>query len=221
MWTIETPSRPVLLVCVADEVGSKPLSHMGSARACRALHDVPPHFLTEVLDADEARRAELCQKIVERVARDVAATAEGWEVPPRDLSTTLVAAVVEQARPARAVVFAVGDSPAFLLREGAFYPLTGGDDGDDVIATSATHALPANFGGVRVTACAVGEDDVLLLCTDGLGNPMRDANVRSWLARWRPDGGGPIPGVLEFGWQLSFRAQTYGDDRTAICVWGR
>ena len=56
-----------------------------------------------------------------------------------------------------------------------------------------------------------------MVCTDGLSNPMRNAAVSSQLAQWW--GRGTVPGMPEFGWQLSFRAKSYGDDRTAVCAW--
>ena len=30
-----------------------------------------------------------------------------------------------------------------------------------------------------------------------------------------------LQGLTEFGWQLGYRVRSYGDDRTAVCVWGR
>lgn len=33
--------------------------------------------------------------------------------------------------------------------------------------------------------------------------------------------GSRLPDLLEFGWQLGYRVRTFGDDRTAVCVWGQ
>jgi serine/threonine protein phosphatase PrpC len=68
-------------------------------------------------------------------------------------------------------------------------------------------------------AGTIGPGDMLLVCTDGMSNPMRNENVRAQLAEWR--GSGRVPSMREFGWQMSYRVKTYDDDRTAVCVWGR
>ena len=65
----------------------------------------------------------------------------------------------------------------------------------------------------------LNSSDMLIICTDGLSNPMRNQDVRAQLAQWWECD--RIPGIAQFGWQLSFRAKSFGDDRTAICVWGR
>ena len=58
---------------------------------------------------------------------------------------------------------------------------------------------------------------MLMLCSDGLSGPMdNNESVRDQLADWW---GGQPPSLPEFYWQMSFRAQTYGDDRSAVCVW--
>jgi hypothetical protein len=60
---------------------------------------------------------------------------------------------------------------------------------------------------------------MLMVCSDGMSNPMRNGDVRKQLAQWWS--GDRVPGLLEFGWQVGYRAKTYGDDRTAVCVWSR
>lgn len=74
------------------------------------------------------------------------------------------------------------------------------------------------MGRVQVAVGTVGAEEALVLCTDGLTGPMRNAQVKEQLVQWWS---GPVPTALEFGWQLGFQAKSYGDDRTAVCVWGR
>jgi serine/threonine protein phosphatase PrpC len=61
--------------------------------------------------------------------------------------------------------------------------------------------------------------EMLLLCTGGLAEPMRHADVRDALGRWwaEPD----VPELAAFLWHISFRAKAFSDDRTALCVWVR
>ena len=148
--------------------------------------------------------------------------ADARRIHPETLSTTLVAALVELTpldRPRRAMVLRVGDSTAFVLRDGVFQEcFPDAHKGEDV-QESGTCALPGNPGTVEVDTVMLGNDDVLVLCTDGLSNPMHNDEVRAQLATWWSSG--PVPGILEFGWQLAFRAKSYGDDRSVVCVWGR
>ena len=60
---------------------------------------------------------------------------------------------------------------------------------------------------------------MLMVCSDGMSNPMTNDDVREQLARWW--GGEQVPGLMEFGWQVGYRVKSYGDDRTAVCVWSR
>jgi serine/threonine protein phosphatase PrpC len=93
------------------------------------------------------------------------------------------------------------------------------DPHDTTITSTATYVLPASLGEAGVDAGTIGPGDILLICTDGMSNPMRNENVRAQLAEWR--GSGRVPSMREYGWQMSHRAKTYDDDRTAVCVWGR
>jgi serine/threonine protein phosphatase PrpC len=236
MWRLWDGETAAILVCAADGVGSQPLSHLGSAHACAALakrigRDVTRLFqaaeddsLAELAGlAEPAGLAELAGHIVADVCRAIEEVARQQGVEPKALSTTLAAAVVEASPAAedehRFVVFNVGDATAFVLRDGEFRPcLDGGHDADAPITSSGTWALPASVGPVGTAAGVIGPGDMLMVCTDGMSNPMLNRDVREQLARWW--GGGTVPGLPEFGWQLSYRVRTFSDDRTAVCVWG-
>ncbi|WP_085067136.1 protein phosphatase 2C domain-containing protein [Catenuloplanes japonicus] len=211
--------EPVLLACVADGVGSQPLSHLGSAAACRFLGEEIGRYADRLLDpAGEGDLNALCRELVTVVAARMEREAAVHEAAPKALSTTLVAGLFGPAQAnggRRVVLFAVGDSPAYLLRDGDFEP-TFRAAGTDEMAGAPTFALP-RVGDVEVMIYeCVRPGGMILLCTDGLGNPMHAAPVRSQLAQWWRTG---PPGLPAFFWQLSFRAQSFGDDRTAVCVW--
>jgi serine/threonine protein phosphatase PrpC len=143
-------------------------------------------------------------------------------VAPKALSTTLAAALIElnPQDPAqrRFRILSVGDATAFLLSKRHFIPLLA-DPHDTTITSTATNALPTSLGEVGADAGILGPGDMLMVCTDGMSNPMRNADVRAQLAEWW--GGDHVPSMPEFGWQMSYRVKTYDDDRTAVCVWGR
>lgn len=212
-----------LIICVADGVGSEPLSHHGSAEACRLLQDEVKRRVRALFDAEPVHGLpELCQDLAEVLAQRMTEIADYLKIAPKALSTTLVAALIE-GRPAddahrNYVLFAVGDSTAFLLREGAFQPCFA-DQHDGVITSTNTNALPTSPGRVAAVRGVLRPGEMLMTCTDGMSNPMRNAKVAAQLAaRW---GTGRVPSLPEFSWQVSFRAKSYGDDRTAICVWAR
>lgn len=206
-----------LLACVADGLGSKPRSHLGAATACAVAPGNLPHFLAH----GEPQTAARC--FIENIADGLRARAgDEAEVTPDDLSTTFLTAIVEELtdRPGhRAVIIRVGDCAAWLLHKGRWFPCFGGDGpgtGEE-IATPVTRALPRDVEHVEVATADLYPGDMLLLCTDGLARPLQVPEVGARLAAWwsRPE----PPSLPEFFWQLSFRARTYDDDRTAVCLW--
>lgn len=213
------PGEPELLVCVADGVGSQTYSHIGSRLVCEVIAHAVTEQAASLLDpAREAQVKSECVDLMDRLATRLEETAAARGVPAKSLSTTLVAAVIGGGPGDRqAAVFGVGDSPSWVLRGGEFYPVLGDADSPE-IASTRTDALPSGKNSVVIKFIrGLKPGDMLLLCTDGLGNPMRDKGVRDQLAAWW--GGPNVPGLPQFYWQMSFRAQTYGDDRTAVCVW--
>jgi serine/threonine protein phosphatase PrpC len=226
IWELADRDTTALLACVADGVGSQPLSHRGSAEACRLLRDEAQQHLTALLDPGRDDEVpQLCQTMAVQLAQRLDDMARRLTIAPKSLSTTLVGALVQTGKadlvdPAhrRCVIFAIGDSPVFLLRDGTFRECLA-DSHDGVIADTRTAALPTSIGTVGTRVLNIGPDDMLVVCSDGLSNPMRNKEVSDRLGGWWSRG--DIPGLPEFGWQLSFRAKSFGDDRTAICVWGR
>ncbi|WP_182908088.1 PP2C family serine/threonine-protein phosphatase [Microbispora sp. H13382] len=201
-----------LLACVADGLGSKEGSHVGAATAC----EVAQAYLSALpIDPDYVKDA---RDFVDGVAGEIRNRAAERGLPPDELSTTFLAARVQEVPEAslhRAVLVRVGDCMAWYLHRGVWTSCFGEEDADTGVATSATHALPHDIEHVEVGYADLYPGDLLLLCTDGLAKPMRGPQVSSQLASWwsRP------PSLPEFFWQMSFRAKTHDDDRTAVCIW--
>jgi serine/threonine protein phosphatase PrpC len=228
LWTLhgeqDAPGDgTVLLAAVADGVGSRALSHIGSAAACGLLRRHVTTRLAALLDPEPtAAITDACRLTLGDIAEGLRAEAVEHAAAHDQFATTLVAALVVPAtrdHPARATVFAVGDSSASVLRAGAWHaclPAVADVQGDG-IADTRTDALPMHADRVTVTVTTFEPGDVLLLRTDGLAGPMRNESVREQLADWW--GQGRVPSLPEFHWQMSFRAYTFGDDRSAVCVW--
>ena len=70
----------------------------------------------------------------------------------------------------------------------------------------------------RFRASVAREDDVLLLCTGGLAEPLRgEPPLAAHLAaRW---GAAEPPGLAAFLADAQVRVKGYADDRTAAAVW--
>jgi serine/threonine protein phosphatase PrpC len=226
MWEVTDDHTAALLVCAADGVSSNDLSHAGAAEACRLLRDLTAPRVSKFFRASRDAQwvNDLWEDLVERICSGMTAFAAELQIQPKQLSTTLVAALVEanppnpQAR--RYVILNVGDARAFLLHEGKFIScLPEAHARSDAITSTATSALPTSVGQVHTASGSIGQEDMLMVCSDGMSDPMVNSGVCDTLAGWW--GGDHIPSVPEYGWQVAYRIATYDDDRTAVCVWGR
>jgi serine/threonine protein phosphatase PrpC len=223
MWRVGGSASAAVLVCAADGVSSEPLSHRGAAAACGLLRDAIALDVQDLLKTGAKRLVkQTWEEVAHEVCKRLTAIAGCLGVAPRALSTTLAAALVELSPPdpaqRRFVILNVGDATAFLLKDGTFSELLV-DPHATTITSTATYALPTSIGEVGVDIGVIGPGDMLMVCTDGMSNPMRNDEVRAQLAQWW--GNGQVPSMPEFGWQMSYRVKTYDDDRTAVCVWGR
>lgn len=230
LWVFDPPpwletDVPVLLACVADGVGSHRLSHLGSAKACSLLGQSVEANLNDLVGTDRGHTERSCRQVIRDIATGLRSLAADRDLEPKQVSTTLLACLVVTERKAdegalaRATLFSVGDSAAYLLRERRWItiPDRATGEGDGMIDTHTDAVPTARPDRIQVTTRTLYKDDMLMLCTDGLVGPLKhNLEVREQLADWWT---GTVPALPEFYWQMSFRAQTYGDDRSAVCIW--
>jgi hypothetical protein len=168
------------------------------------------HVLKTLSDLVEQRGRALLRKRGVATVNDLAA----------ELATTLVLAVVD-LRPDdgsyRVRVVRVGDSSAWDCAHWA-----GGsactrvkNDGP-LLASSMTAALPT-VTSFECTAHRVAAGALLVLMTDGVGDPLGDGDGD--LGRFLAEVWAEPPSVLAFGAQVDFARKSFGDDRTAVVVW--
>jgi PPM family protein phosphatase len=161
------------LLVVADGMGGHPAGDVASQLAIDAVNDgLDPAALD-----DGSRRPEALREAVTRAHEAIIRAAE--DDPSRaGMGTTLVVAHVDEG--GELVTLAhVGDSRAYLLRDGELRPLT------------YDHASHGGFGHRRLTQALgasprvdpevsevpVRPGDRLLLCTDGLTDELREEEI--------------------------------------------
>ncbi|WP_346766138.1 protein phosphatase 2C domain-containing protein [Streptomyces sp. A0592] len=121
------------------------------------------------------------------------------------------------------VCFGSGAGGLFRLRSGQWQDLEPTGPAAPEPAPSADAAEPADAVGepgsvFRFRAAVARPGDILLLCSGGLAEPMREeAALRAELAaRWaEPE----PPGLAAFLADTQLRLKGYADDRTAAAVW--
>ncbi|MFE7560330.1 protein phosphatase 2C domain-containing protein [Kitasatospora sp. NPDC057500] len=214
----------LLLVAVADGVGSQSHSHHGSHGIVRLLTrqvaQKAETLLAFLRSGAELDFASLMSRLVAVAAAELAQQAEGAGLSPKSYSTTLRALLVpaDPAVPFRGFV-SVGDGGLLRLRDGDWQNLEADGDGEEgALISTRTDCLPEAYEHARarlITDTLPG--DLLVLCTDGLALPLlKESELRTWLGeRW----GREVPGLAEFLWQAQVRVRSYDDDRSVVCLW--
>ncbi|MFF7182649.1 protein phosphatase 2C domain-containing protein [Streptomyces sp. NPDC008121] len=230
----EPGAAELLMLAVADGVGSARLSHVGSNHACRWAAWILARYaeeLHETLVTEDAERfAALADTAAEWIAARLTRTAERAAHEPASYATTLRVLLVPLDPAVRTRGFlAVGDGGTALLSDGRWDltvtdpepdPGAGAEDGEAAEAAvidTRTAALPLT--GTAVTRLiGTRPGDVLVLGTDGLSTPLAgEQEMRDFLrTAW---GGGTVPDPADFLWQVQYRVKSYDDDRTAAVLW--
>lgn len=216
-----------LLVLVADGVSQARHSHIGAMTVVRAA----AQWIQKHLPADTGGTD--WREMVDNVAWAMAEQAKilfGLDAPDstraeQELATTLVCAVIDPLEQGtfRAHLIGVGDSGAWLLRRGTFIPLLDGKTVDeDGFSSSAVSGLPrVPPHEIRPTVVHIGVNDVLLVGTDGIGDPLGDGEggvgnlIRELLGRTDP------PSLIEFAHAIDFSREAFDDDRTLVTIAAR
>ncbi|MFF3753494.1 PP2C family serine/threonine-protein phosphatase [Streptomyces sp. NPDC002018] len=214
----------LLLLAVADGVGSARRSHIGSNEVCRRIAYFLDQYTDELAAAvragDDKKLIALVNSALGSTAERLAQLAAQRGERPEAYATTLRGLLVPlDATVRNRGFFAVGDGGAALLRDGVWtVDVFGEESGGSAVIDTGTAALPgARYAAARVFGPAE-PGDVFVLCTDGLSTPLAgDAGMRAFLGEsW---GRGTVPEPADFLWQLQFRVKSYDDDRTAVCLW--
>jgi hypothetical protein len=204
-------------------VASAEESHVGAAAACRASVD------TMLRQLSSPRPSVTWQQVVKAVVGELHAWAAyllhqeemGEEVLAGMLATTLTAGfVVAVGQDSVADMIQIGDCGAWILRNGKYHPVLAQehDQGTDVMppAVSPLPRMPDHLAPIRIR---LAPDAVLLVGTDGFGDPLGDGDGKlgqlfaQYLAIPPPPRG--------LAHLLDFSMETFDDDRTLVAIWPR
>lgn len=215
-----------VIVLVADGVSAAMQSHIGASIAVRqAAEWLRSNIGNEVAELDWTGLIQHTAYALNVGAQSLFKLADPDPVrAEQELATTLVCAVIEplSERRLRAHLVAVGDSSAWLLSSGQFVEVLGGKvTPESGVASSEVAALPRIPERLTPVVIDIATDDVLLIGTDGIGDPLGSGNgavgdlFRDLLTRFRP------PSLIEFAHAVDFSRENFDDDRTLVAVWPR
>ncbi|AGL18928.1 hypothetical protein L083_5418 [Actinoplanes sp. N902-109] len=211
-----------VMFAVADGVSAAPLSHLGATAACRAAISAigagldSPHRRVDWQELVQLAAWQICEQArlalglpeVDRQAAD------------EQMATTLVAGLVLPTQEGPEVhLVQVGDSSAWRLRGDDYYCLLDAKyNPDAAVFSSAVSALP-RVPRVQPSVGPLSPRDVLLVGTDGFGDPLGSGRgaVGAHFARSLAE----VPAVLKFAHDLDFSRETFDDDRTLLAIWPR
>ncbi|MEU1782645.1 protein phosphatase 2C domain-containing protein [Streptomyces abikoensis] len=215
------PPTGAVVFAVADGVSSAPYAHIGATRACRTVVGL---LLRQLGSGAAAGWPEVigdtAWHLVEYASRLPGVEGSNSAAAERLLATTLVAGVVTPAGDDLGVeAVQIGDSGAWLLDSRGYRPVLGSKTGDgDVVVPNAVQPLPRVPAAVLPQRFRVTRGEVLLVGTDGFGDPLGDGQgqVGQLFTRLlcRPS----WPSPLEFAHVLDFSRETFDDDRTLLAI---
>lgn len=213
-----------IIAAVADGVSQATQSHIGATTAVRYACQWLDSMLAEPVDATDWRTLieSTAWALVEQ-ARVIDPDCANAAMAEQMLATTLACAVVEADHDGESTahIITVGDSGAWLLTNAGYTWVEGGKvEGNSGISSSAVAGLPRIPQDVHATRIVLSGTDVLLLGTDGWGDPLGSGAglVGNLFAEILLPG---PPALSEFGHALDFSRETFDDDRTLIAIWTR
>ncbi|MFI6325025.1 protein phosphatase 2C domain-containing protein [Nonomuraea sp. NPDC050556] len=205
-----------VVFAVADGLSSATAAAVGAAEACQAA----VRALYTQLDARQVDHEAVVRQTAESLHRQAAAMAPQSRADDL-LATTLIAGTARPGADGIEIsLFRVGDSSAWVLdsARGTFHPLFDVKTDGDVVAT-AVAALPAVPEKLEQRAGTLVAGQVLLVGTDGFGDPLGDGDGQVGALFAEHLAAPPSP--LWLAHLLDFSRETFDDDRTLLALWPR
>ncbi|MFB8117044.1 protein phosphatase 2C domain-containing protein [Streptomyces sp. NPDC055962] len=239
-----TGDAALVLVAVAGGARGGERAHLAAADACRWIGGAVARSHARLSDDIRAgRRGDLksgLHRLTDRTYGRLRARAAELGLEPPAYSTGLRCLLLSCDPSCRTrVFFGIGPGGLFRLRDGGWQdlepvlPATGGSareetPGGDRLTMDLQITTPSSpyTGGpppppaepFRFRASVARPGDTLLLCGNGLAEPLRgEPELAGELAR-RWGAGGP-PGLPAYLADIQLRIKGYADDRTCAAVW--
>lgn len=199
-----------IAAAVADGLGSEQFSHLGAEEAVSLA--TSSEIVQSLIEAESSQKLDL--GFIASALHHTARSRNDGSVAS-DFRTTLTLAIVmpETNGSTHCLVAQIGDSPAWLLREGALLSVF--PSPRDELASSAVRPLPDEHFA-RAERIELLPGDSLLLTSDGVGNlleqvtPYRQA-VIDILSHGTPT----LPTLLTL---IDTSVRSYDDDRTCVLL---
>ena len=212
-----------LIVAVADGVSGAPQSHIGASTVVRyATQWLAEQAPNNVADTDWRNLVEgAAWALVEQAGRILSLAEVDAEQAELVMATTLTCAVCEPGADGQvtARLVCVGDSGAWILSGDEFTQVVGAVASPEAaVSSSEVTGLPRVPDCVEAVEVVIDPDAVLLIGTDGFGNPLGGGGGEVG-ALFRAVLGGRIPSIIEFAHALDFSRETFDDDRTLVAIW--
>jgi serine/threonine protein phosphatase PrpC len=217
------PASGALIFAVADGVSSAQESHLGAAVACHsALRDARWQLASEQSSIDWA---QVVKSAADELSAFAIALLDDDQPEPEAvealLATTLIAGSVMPTRLGPLVsMIQIGDSSSWILRDGRYEPvLAQKNHPDAAVISTAVSPLPRIPAQLAPVQFHLPPDSVLLIGTDGFGDPLGDGDgkVGQMFARHLAT----PPPARALAHLLDFSRETFDDDRTLLAIWLR
>jgi serine/threonine protein phosphatase PrpC len=230
--TAFVPDKNWVVVAVADGVSGAPQSHIGASVAVSAAIN---YFInTKVAEIERVNWKHVCVEIA-RHLNWAMTSVKGHEGIPdtlgeseaalavaalKYLATTFVCALITKNQRGEGLiarVITVGDSGVWLLSDARFYAVAGGKDESSEITSNDVAPLPYIPSTVEPIEIPIKPGEVLLLGTDGFGEPLGTGDgelgllFKTMLKA--------VPSLAVFAETLDFTRRYFVDDRTLVAIW--
>jgi hypothetical protein len=211
-----------VVFAVADGVSSAEYAHVGASAACRAAVEAIQQELAPV-GAVILDWPRIIGAVANAVTQDAALILER-QPTSQDEAESLVATtlVVGYLRPSddglAGSILQIGDSSAWLQRSGSYQAILP-VKGSDYLVPSSVFPLPRIPVACDPVDVRLEPDSVLLVGTDGFGDPLGDGDslIGELFASYLVT----PPSPIKFAHLLDFSRETFDDDRTLIAIWPR